>query len=401
MDAARRESTNYGIQSDSANEGGAKSSSSTYIIRQGSAGQGAVGQSDSSGYGAGQGYIFTTNTKPATPETLEQFKADGTTSIPWPAGWTNTTTEVMKFDIKDYDPGDVLTPQIEVRLSGESFTGTPSFEGSTYNYSGITLNASVPATPMVHAQSYIWQARTKDLENYYSEWVTMSGTPDYRVDLVPPGSSELLVANATPEPDPTAVHLTWEAGTDPLSGVAGYNLYRSTTPETGYVKIMSLIPDLATIDATVALGTDYYYVLTTQDNAGSESIYSNQASAPYLELTREVSVVAPISGGYTGSPEDAVPGSTIRYIIYYSNTGFALSTSIEVVDKIPEFTEFKVGTATGEAVTQVKYSNDNGATFTYTPSGTYVDPAVTNIKWYCEDLNSGDTKTVEFSVVIR
>ena len=400
-DAARRESADYGVQSDSANEGGAKSSSSSYIIRQGSAGQGGVGQSDSSGYGAGQGYIFTTNTKPLSPESLAQYKADGTTSIPWPAGWTNTTTEVMKFDIEDPDPGDVLTTQIEVVLSGEAFRDAVSFEGDTYDYSGTTVNASVSAAGMEHAQSYVWQARVKDLENYYSDWVPIGGDPDYSVDLVPPASSELLVASATPEPDPTEVYLTWEAGSDALSGVAGYNLYRSTTPETGYIKIQSLVTALSTTDSTVSSGTDYYYVLATVDEAGGESEFSNQASAPYIDLTREAQVVAPVSGGYSGNADDAVPGSTIKYVVSYTNDGFALATSVEVVDKIPPHTEFKMGTATGEAVTAVQYSDDNGSTFTYTPSGAYVDPAVTNIKWYCEDISSGDTKTVEFSVVIR
>jgi len=399
--AARRESTNYGIQSDDANQGGTKSTSANYIVRQGAAGQGAAGKSDSANYSAGQGYIYTTNTKPATPESLAQYKADGATLIPWPAGWTFTSTEVMKMSIKDYDPGDILLPQIEVQLSGESFTNAPSFEGSNYNYSGITLTGSVSATGMVHASSYIWQARVKDLENYYSDWVAKGGDPDYRVDLVPPASSELLTAFATPEPSPVKVYLTWEAGSDALSGVAGYNLYRSPTPGSGYSMIQYLISGLTTFDAAVSPGNDYYYVMRTQDLAGGESGNSIQASAPYLAVTREVAVVAPVGGGYSGNIEDAVPGSTIKYNIYYTNLGFAVSASTEVVDRIPDYTRFKLGSATGEAVTEVKYSNDNGANFNYIPSGDYVDPAVTHIKWRCADVPSGTAKKVEFSVVIR
>jgi uncharacterized repeat protein (TIGR01451 family) len=402
--AARRASDNYGIQSDVADQGGSKSTSESFTLRQGSAGQhGAVGQSDSSSYGSGQGYIYTTNTKPLTPESLEQYRANGTSIIPWPAGWTSTSTEVMKMDISDPDPGDILKPEIEVLLSGESFTGSPSFEGSNYDYSGVTLNASVTATGMEHAQDYVWQARVKDLENYYSDWVTIGITPlaDYRVDLVPPLSSESLFAYATPEPIPSEVLLTWEAGTDALSGVAGYNLYRSITPGSGYSLIQSNIPDLATFDATVFLGTDYYYVITTVDQGGGESGFSEQASAPYLTLTREATVEAPVSGGYAGAITDAVPGSIIRYIVDYSNLGYAVATSIEVIDKVPSYTEFKIGSATGDAVIEVKYSNNFGITFDYTPSGTYVDPDVTHIKWICDNSSSGITKEVEFSVVIR
>jgi uncharacterized repeat protein (TIGR01451 family) len=399
--AALRSGTDYQLQTDSANQGGTKSTSANYIVRQGAAGQGAAGKSDSANYSAGQGYIYTTNTKPATPESLAQYKADGTTLIPWPAGWTFTSTEVMKMTIKDYDPGDILLPQIEVQLSGESFANAPSFEGSAQNYGGTTLAATITATSMEHAKTYIWQARVKDLENFYSDWVAKGGDPDYRVDLVPPASSELLTAFATPEPSPVKVYLTWEAGLDALSGVAGYNLYRSPTPGSGYSRIQYLVSGLSTNDAAVSLGTDYYYVMRTQDLAGGESGNSIQASAPYLAITREGAVVSPVGGGYSGSAADAVPGSTINYIMYYTNLGFAVSTSIEVVDRIPEYTDFKIGTATGEAVTQVKYSNDSGATFTYTPSGTYVDPAVTHVKWLCGDVSSGATGKVEFSVVIR
>lgn len=401
--AALRSGTDYGLQTDSSNQGGTKSTSTNYTLRQGSAGQlGAVGKSGSTNYTAGQGYIYTTNTKPATPESLAQYKADGTTAIPWPAGWTFTSTEVMRMSIRDYDPGDVLLPQIEVRLTGESFSGTPSFEGGTYNYSGVSLTASVSATSMEHAKYYLWQARVKDLENYYSDWAALAGSPcDYRVDLVPPASSELLTAFATPEPSPVNVFLTWEAGTDALSGVAGYNLYRSPTPGSGYSRIQYLISGLNTYDATVSPGNDYYYVMRTQDLAGGESVNSMQASAPYLAITREAAVVAPVGGGYSGSASDAVPGSTISYIIYYTNWGFAVSTSIEVVDRIPEYTDYKIGTATGEAVKEIKYSNDNAATFDYTPVGSYIDPAVTHVKWLCNDVSSGASGKIEFSVVIR
>ncbi len=219
-------------------------------------------------------------------------------------------------------------------------------------------------------------------------------------DYTPPTIPGSLTAEARPTSAPTYVYLSWLASTDE-SGMAGYNLYRSNTPGSGYIKIMSLIQAMTTNDASVSLGTDYYYVATAQDIYNNESAYSNQASAPLLSLTREALVVAPIIGGYKGSAQDAVPGSTIKYNIYQTNKGFAVATSIEVVDSIPLKSQFKIGSATGEAITSVKYSNDNGATFNYIPSGTNVDPSVTNIKWLCSDMVSGITRKVEFAVVIR
>jgi len=219
-------------------------------------------------------------------------------------------------------------------------------------------------------------------------------------ELIPPTVPGSLSAEARPGSSPTYVYLTWQASTDE-SGVKGYNLYRSNTPGSGYLKIMSLISGTTTNDTSVVFGTNYYYVVRAQDTYNNESGNSNQASAPLLNMTREAMVVSPISGGYMGGTQDAVPGSTINYNIYQKNIGFAVATSVEVTDRIPNNTNFLLGSATGEGVTQVKYSNNSGATYDYTPAGSYIDPAVTNIKILCNDIYSNGSRKVWYWVVIR
>lgn len=400
--AAKRTGGTYRIQSDGVTEVGSKSVSANYILRVGDGVQ--LGTKESSAnYIVWAGYVYQTNTKPSTPETLTQYKANGTTQISWPAGWTNTSTEVYKASVRDPDPGDKLIFQVEVRLSGEAFTNVPSAESPLTDYSGTAFTAAATQDGMAHAQSYIWQARVKDLENYYSDWVTLAGTPDFRVDLVPPLVPPGLAGFASPESGPTYVFLTWNATTDALSGLAGYNVYRSYTPGSGYAGYYSLLTPTMTTDAGVTVGTDYYYVVAAQDNAGNVSEYSNEGSAPHIKVTREATVAAPVSGGYTGNAADPVPGATITYKIYYRNDGFSRSSNIAVIDKIPPtYTEFKMSTATGDAISSVLYSNDNGGSYTYTPTGLYVDPAVTNIKWSVNDMSSTtEAKKVQFGVVIR
>ena len=74
-----------------------------------------------------------------------------------------------------------------------------------------------------------------------------------------------------------SVQLTWHAST---SSVVGYNIYRSTTSGGPYVKInASLVTPLAYNDGTVVSSTTYYYVTTSVDSTGIESVYSNQAVA--------------------------------------------------------------------------------------------------------------------------
>ena len=96
-----------------------------------------------------------------------------------------------------------------------------------------------------------------------------------------------IVSNATGSPATVTlsgtgvvqhtVSLTWVAST---STVSGYNVYRSTTSGSGYVKInTSLVSGLTFTDSSVLSGTTYFYVATAVDSSGNESAFSNEASA--------------------------------------------------------------------------------------------------------------------------
>ena len=64
------------------------------------------------------------------------------------------------------------------------------------------------------------------------------------------------------------------------STVVGYNVYRGSQSGGPYVAINSS-PDstLAYVDSAVQAGTTYYYVVTSVDSGGVESLYSNEAQA--------------------------------------------------------------------------------------------------------------------------
>jgi hypothetical protein len=73
------------------------------------------------------------------------------------------------------------------------------------------------------------------------------------------------------------VKLKWRASS---SQVAGYNVYRSTTPAGNYVRINSSpVPGTTFTDNTVEGGLTYYYVTRAVDALGRESVNSNEASA--------------------------------------------------------------------------------------------------------------------------
>jgi fibronectin type 3 domain-containing protein len=62
--------------------------------------------------------------------------------------------------------------------------------------------------------------------------------------------------------------------------VLGYNIYRSNSSGSGYVKQnSSLVASLNYSDASVQSGLSYFYVTTAVDASGTESVNSNEAQA--------------------------------------------------------------------------------------------------------------------------
>jgi hypothetical protein len=88
--------------------------------------------------------------------------------------------------------------------------------------------------------------------------------------------AEVLTGNGTGVVQHT-VDLSWNASTS--SGVVGYNLYRGTVSGGPYTQVVSRNAASTYTDGTVAAGQTYFYVVTSVDGSGAESVYSNQAQA--------------------------------------------------------------------------------------------------------------------------
>jgi hypothetical protein len=73
------------------------------------------------------------------------------------------------------------------------------------------------------------------------------------------------------------VSLDWDDNTEP--NLAGYNVYRSTTPGDGYAQIATAVVTSEYVNSSVIGGTEYYYVVTAVDTNANESDHSNEASA--------------------------------------------------------------------------------------------------------------------------
>jgi len=77
---------------------------------------------------------------------------------------------------------------------------------------------------------------------------------------------------------PHSASLNWTASTS--SNVIGYIVYRATQSGGPYTKLTtSPVAGTSYTDVTVQGGQTYYYVTTAVDSGGTESVYSNQATA--------------------------------------------------------------------------------------------------------------------------
>ncbi len=150
------------------------------------------------------------------------------------------------FGVSDLSPGFSLAPNQKVTFQ---VWFTPKVAGSAA--ATLTLLSANISSP---------------------ETLSMSGSGVAATTTPPPTNPP-----PTTPPAQHTVALTWNAST---STVVGYRIYRSETSGGSYTVLNgSALSALSYTDSTVASGTTYYYVVTSVDSAGTESVYSNQVSA--------------------------------------------------------------------------------------------------------------------------
>ena len=177
------------------------------------------------------------------------------------------------------------------------------------------------------------------------------------------------------------------------------------------VDVSLTAPGSVTNSATVSGGGEN----NASNNTANDLTTINAAAPPSISLVKSVS-----PGGAQ------IPGTDLLYSIVYTNTGGQPATTVIIVDpnmqnvdpleRVFHNVDFKVGSitsspdTTGLAAT-FEYSNDAGATWTYTPvSGAGGAPAgydrlVTNVRWtFTGNLSQtppNNAGSVGFTVRIR
>ncbi len=181
-------------------------------------------------------------------------------------------------------------------------------------------------------------------------------------------------------------------------GKAGGNIVTTYTVKvlsTGTTTANNLILDFS--------GSSYHY----NSDYGTSITITALPYFPNVGLQKSVTPTA---------PNLIVPGADLTYSILFNNTGNAPATVLAITDPVPANTDFKVNSATTAPgttglTTAITYSNDNGTTWTYAPTGgaggapAGYDRNVTHIRWTftgtLSPTSPNNSGSVGFTVRIR
>jgi hypothetical protein len=183
------------------------------------------------------------------------------------------STQALSFSTQNLSFGSVDTGASATQSVTVTNTGTGNVIISSILAAGTGFSLSGAGTPAT-----LTPTQSLTFGVIFSPTVAGNAAGAVTVASNASGSPATIALSGTgAQTSSHTVALSWHAST---SAVSGYNVYRTTTSGSGYVKVnSSLLGALAYTDANLQSATTYYYVTTAVDSSGNESNYSNQASA--------------------------------------------------------------------------------------------------------------------------
>jgi len=232
---------------------------------------------------------------PAAPTGLDAYAGDGIVML-----WWNNNTE---GDLAGYD----------------IYRSTTSGGGYSKINLDRTLNVFYDDVNISGGVTYYYVVTAVDTSFNSSDFSNeVSATP---TDTTPPSAPTGLSASA----NDSMVSLNWN--NNPEGDINGYNVYRSLTSGSGYVKINpSLLSNSDYIDNSVSNGTTYYYVVTAVDTSSNQSGYSSQVSATPHIIT-DVNILGSWVSGLSHAKENGT-GRALVFLVHaeYNISGVSLNS---------------------------------------------------------------------------
>jgi hypothetical protein len=192
-------------------------------------------------------------------------------------------------------------PTLAIALSGTgAASGQLAISPSSLSFGSVTVGASksLSSTVTASVSSVTISAASSNSSEFTLSGLSLPTTlaagqsANFTMTFKPQASGTAagiigFTSNASNSPTASAtgtgiaaiqhsVSLSWQAST---SSVTGYNVYRGTQSGGPYGVLSSLVQLTDYTDNSVASGQTYYYVVTSVDAQGLESVQSNQAQA--------------------------------------------------------------------------------------------------------------------------
>ncbi|HJQ34764.1 MAG TPA: hypothetical protein VJ866_21625 [Pyrinomonadaceae bacterium] len=336
-----------------------------------------------SGGVASSGTVTVTDTLPAglTPSTQ--------TGTGWScsaSGQTVTCTRADALAAGASYPAITLVVSVS-QTAASSVTNTGAVSGG--GQSNTSNDSSSDPTTVVSSSDLSLTKTVNNPNPVQGQNVTFTVT---LANAGPTGATNVAVADALPA-GLTFVSATPSAGSY-ASGTGVWSVASLASGANATLQIVALVANTGTITNTAQV--------TASDQPDPDSTPNNNNAAEDDQASASVGAAAPPSVGLVKSVSPAgtqSPGAQLTYTIAFSNTGGSPASAFVLTDpdtatvlKINDYMDFKVGSVTNNLGTTglavaVAYSNDGGATWTYTPaSGAGGAPAgydrnVTHVRW--------------------
>lgn len=211
---------------------------------------------------------------PDPPDSLEGTAGDAIANLVW------TKADGVAHAVAEY-----RVYRTTVSGSGYLSIVVNQVYGSTFEVSNtMTDEAVVNGTRYFYAVSAV---NVHGQESAYSNEVSLIPFAGTRV--YPPGNLEAEAFSGE-------VELAWYMASPGDLEVAGYYIYRSTSPGSGFIPVnIEPITSVSYTDTGLTNGTTYYYYIAAVDTSGVESDFSNQVSAR-PNAAPQAALVSPIGG---------------------------------------------------------------------------------------------------------
>jgi len=223
-----------------------------------------VDKGSSGGGGQAADGTYQTYGLPVDPSSLTQYQSDGSTEISVGED-LNSTSGVVKMSMSDADSSDTLTPEVEIREVGTSFTDSATHTGSGVSYSGSVVTGSVTIDGLSDLTNYHWQARVCDADSICSSWVSYGGNAESATDLT-------IVLNTAPSTPSSLGGNSLVDGSSTYDSTPTFSFTISDPDDADQVKYQIQIDDSSDFSSPVV---DY---TSTFDDEGSFSFTVGQAA---------------------------------------------------------------------------------------------------------------------------